>query len=55
MNLVRGKDWKESFHLLLPKEEKGRKIINTFKRSADVDPPESSTLFVYGLGADETS
>ena len=54
MNLVRGKDWKESFHLLLPKEEKGRKIINTFKRSADVDPPESSTLFVYGLGADET-
>jgi general secretion pathway protein L len=54
MNLVRGKDWKESFHLPLPKEEKGKKIINAFKRSADVDPPERSTLFVYGLGADET-
>jgi hypothetical protein len=54
MNLVRGKDWNESFHLLLPKEEKGKKIINTFKRSADVYPPESSTFFVYGLGADET-
>jgi general secretion pathway protein L len=54
MNLVRGKDWKESFHLLLPKEEKEKKIIHTFKRSADVESPERSTLFVYGLGADET-
>lgn len=54
MNLVRGKDWKESFHLLLPKKEKEEKIINAFKRSADVDSPERSTLFVYGLGADET-
>jgi general secretion pathway protein L len=53
MNFVRGKDWKESFHLLLPKEEKGKKIINTFKHSGDIDPPESATLFVYGLGADE--
>jgi general secretion pathway protein L len=54
MNLVQGKDWRESFHLLLPKEEKERKIINTFKRSADVHPPEKSTFFIYGLGADET-
>jgi Tfp pilus assembly protein PilN len=54
MNLVRGKDWKESFHLLLPKEEREKKIISTYKRSADVDPPEKSTLFVYGLGTDET-
>jgi general secretion pathway protein L len=54
MNLVEGKDWKESLHLPLAKEEKGKKIINTFKRSADIYSPENSTLFVYGLGADDT-
>jgi Tfp pilus assembly protein PilN len=54
MNVVRGKDWKESLHLLLPKEEKGKKIIKTFKRSGDVYSPENSMLFVYGLGAEET-
>ncbi len=53
MNLVRGKNWEESFHLPLPKGEREKRIINTFKRSANVDPLERSTLFVYGLGADE--
>jgi len=54
MNVVQGKDWRESFHLPLPKEEKEAKMIGTFKRSADVYPPENSTFFVYGLNADET-
>jgi Tfp pilus assembly protein PilN len=54
MNLVHGKDWRESLHLPLPKNEKEAKIISTFKRSGDVDSPENSTFFVYGLNADET-
>jgi len=52
MNLVRGKDWKESFHLPLPDSGKEAKIINTFKRSGVISSP--STFFVYGIGADET-
>jgi general secretion pathway protein L len=54
MNLVQGKDWTESFHLPLPKEEKEAKMISTFRRSADNYPPEDSTFFIYGLNADET-
>jgi Tfp pilus assembly protein PilN len=54
MNLVQGKDWRESLHLLLPEDGKVAKIINTFKRSGEVYPLSNSTFFVYGLGADET-
>jgi Tfp pilus assembly protein PilN len=54
MNLVQGKDWRESFHLPLPKEEREAKMISTFNRSGDVHPPANSTFFVYGLSADET-
>ena len=54
MNLVQGRDWRESFHLPLPKEEKEAKMISTFKRSAGIYPSENSTFFVYGLSADET-
>ncbi len=54
MNLVQGKDWRESFHLPLPKDEKETKIINTFKRSGDIHSPSTSTFFLHGLGADET-
>jgi Tfp pilus assembly protein PilN len=54
MNIVQGKNWRESFRLPLPKEGKEAKMISTFKRSGDVDPPANSTLFVYGLSADET-
>jgi general secretion pathway protein L len=52
MNIIQGKDWKESFHLPLPKEEKEAKMIGTLKRSADVCPPENLTFFVYGLNAE---
>jgi Tfp pilus assembly protein PilN len=54
MNIVQGKNWRESFHLPLPKEGKEAKMISTFKRSGDVDSPANSTFFVYGLSADET-
>jgi Tfp pilus assembly protein PilN len=54
MNLVEGKDWRESFHVPLPTEEKEAKMISTFKRSGDVHAPANSTFFVYGSSADET-
>ena len=55
MNLVQGKEWRESVHVPLRKGEKEAKIVNTFKRFGDVSPPAKSTFFVYGLGADETA
>jgi general secretion pathway protein L len=54
MNVVQGKDWRESLHLPLPRDEKGAKIISTFKRSGNVPLLSKSTFFVYGLDADET-
>jgi Tfp pilus assembly protein PilN len=54
MNLIQGKDWKESFHLPLPLEEKESKIIETFKRSGlEGNSFSKSTFFVYGLDAAE--
>jgi len=55
MDLLQGKEWKESFHLPLPREERASRIINTLKRSSqDVRSHSKSTFFVYGLDADET-
>jgi Tfp pilus assembly protein PilN len=54
MNLVQGGNWKESFHLPLPPEEKESEIIQTFRRSGlreEVLP--RTTFFVYGLDATE--
>jgi general secretion pathway protein L len=54
MNLIQERDWKESFHLPLPSEEKEGKIIQTFKRSGlKEDAFSKSTFFVYGLDAAE--
>jgi len=54
MNLIQGKDWKESFHLPLPLEEQESKIISTFKRSGlKSDAFPKSTFFVFGLDATE--
>ncbi len=54
MNLIQGRDLTESFHLPLPSEERGAKMINTLKRSGlKEDSLSKSTLFVYGLEADE--
>ncbi len=56
MDLLQGKEWKESFHLPLPRKERASRIMNTLKRSSqDVRSPSKSTLFVYGLDADEAT
>ena len=54
MNLIQERNLTESFHLILPSEERGAKMMNTLKRSGlKGDSLSKSTLFVYGLGADE--
>jgi Tfp pilus assembly protein PilN len=54
MNLIQGKDWKESFHLPLPLVEKESKIIETFKRAGlQEDSSSKPTFFIYGLDAAE--
>jgi general secretion pathway protein L len=54
MNLIQGGDWRESFHLPLPPEEKESRIVNTFRRSGlKGDSLSKSTFFVYGLDAAE--
>lgn len=54
MNFIQGGNWRESFHLPLPPEEKESKIINTFKRlGLKSDDFSKSTFFVYGLDASE--
>jgi len=54
MNLIDGGEWRESFHLPLPSEERESRIINTLKRSGlRSDIFSKSTFFVYGLDASE--
>jgi hypothetical protein len=54
MNLIQEKNLTESFHLLLPSEEKASKMIDILRRSG-LRPGflPKSVLFVYGAGADE--
>jgi len=55
MNLIQGREWKESFHLPLPSENKESTMRNTFQRSGlKGDPSSKSTFFVYGLSTDES-
>ncbi len=54
MNLIQGKDWKESFHLPFPSEEQEGKILSTLKRSGlRGEGLSKSTFFVFGLDATE--
>lgn len=54
MNLIQGKDWKESFHLPLPTEKKEARMMDTFKRSGlSPDSFQKTTCYVYGLGSDD--
>jgi Tfp pilus assembly protein PilN len=54
MSLIQERNLTESFHLPLPSDERGAKMISTLKRSGlRGDSLSKSTLFVYGLGADE--
>jgi general secretion pathway protein L len=55
MNLIQGEDWRESFHLPLPREKRELKMLNTFKRSGLGEEAFSkSEFFVYGLDTDAT-
>ena len=55
MNLIQGEDWRESFHLPLPREKKELRIFNAFKRSGlGEESFAKSEFFVYGLDIDET-
>jgi Tfp pilus assembly protein PilN len=55
MNLIQGRDWRESFHLPVPQEKKDLKIMETFKRSGlKEDSFSKSVFYVYGLDADES-
>lgn len=55
MNLIQGKDWKESFHLPMPSENKEEKIIQTFKRvELNGDGLSPATFFIYGLDVAES-
>jgi len=54
MNLIEGKNWRESFRLPLPPEKEETKIINTFKRSGlEGDFPAKSTFYLYGAGVND--
>jgi Tfp pilus assembly protein PilN len=54
MNLIEGKDWKESFHLSLPLEEQESRIINAFNRSGlKSEGFPKPTFYVFGLDATE--
>ncbi|MBM4277256.1 MAG: hypothetical protein FJ130_05140 [Deltaproteobacteria bacterium] len=55
MNLIEGNDWRESFHFPAPLEEKTPDLAGILKRSG-LEPSSfaKTTLFVYGLDADET-
>lgn len=54
MDLLQGKEWKESFRLPLPSGERASGIINALNRSSQDVHHSKSTFFVYGLDADET-
>jgi len=56
MNILEGADWKDSFHLPLPKEEKEEGVLRAFKRSELNDLSLSKGMFfVYGLDAIENT
>ena len=55
MNLLKERQWTESFHLPLPPGEKGEKIVDLLKRTGfQGDSLSKSNFFVYGSDADET-
>ena len=54
MNILEGGDWKESFHLPSPKEDKEGNILSLCKRSElKEDSLFRAMFFVYGLDASE--
>ena len=55
MNLLQGRDWRESVSLPSPRERKELKILETLNQlGLKREALTKSTFFVYGLGADES-
>lgn len=54
MNILEGKEWKDSFHLPLGGEKQEERILHAFRRGDLKDPSLSRAMFfVYGLDATE--
>jgi general secretion pathway protein L len=54
MNILEGKEWKDSFHLPLGGEKQEEKILHAFRRGDLKEPSLSRAMFfVYGLDATE--
>jgi Tfp pilus assembly protein PilN len=54
LNLLREREWVESFHLPLPREEKASGIVTLIKRAGiKEDSLSQSPLYVYGSGTEE--
>ena len=54
MNIIEGKEWKDSFHLPLGGEKAEDRILHAFRRGDLKDPSISRAMFfVYGLDATE--
>jgi Tfp pilus assembly protein PilN len=54
MNILEGKEWKDSFHLPLGGEKQEERILHAFRRGALKEPSLSRAMFfVYGLDATE--
>jgi Tfp pilus assembly protein PilN len=52
MNILEGKEWKDSFYLPLPAEEREERILQAFQRGEEKDISLSRAMFfVYGLDA----
>ena len=54
LNLLREREWVESYHLSLPQEEKASRIVNLLKRTGlKEDSLSKSAFFVYGSCSEE--
>jgi len=54
MNILEGKEWKDSFHLPLGGEKQEERILHAFRRGSLKEPTLSRAMFfVYGLDATE--
>ncbi len=55
INLLREREWVESLHLPLPREDKGPSIVNLLKRTGlQEDSLSKSSFFLYGAGTEES-
>ena len=55
LNLLREREWVESLHLPLPREDQGSTIVNLLKRTGlREDSLSRSSFFLYGAGIEES-